>query len=72
MLPGIIESFTQIVVNLVFFLICLPFTYIVASELREKATSPFASSFAADEMSELTVSFAAHADTTTPGYGRLN
>jgi hypothetical protein len=71
-LAGVIESFTQIVINLVFFLICLPFTYIVASELREKATSPFASSFAADEMSELTVSLAANTGTSAPGYGRLN
>ena len=35
-----IESFTQIVINLVFFLVAVPFTYVVASELPDKGALP--------------------------------
>jgi hypothetical protein len=37
---GVIESFTQIVINLVFFLVAVPFTYVVASELPDKGALP--------------------------------
>ena len=73
-----IESFTQIVVNLVFFVVCVPFTYVVASELPEKADSSLTSSYAslsADRNSELTMSLSTTTpgvDGSTPGYGRLN
>lgn len=75
---GVIESFTQIVVNLVFFVVCVPFTYVVASELPEKADSSFTSSYAslsAGANSELTMSLQGTTPSvhgSTPGYGRLN
>ena len=75
MLPGVIESFTQVLINLVFFLVCVPFTYIIASELPDKAGATFASDFASqgvDETSELTVSLAGANCESTLDYGRLN
>ena len=75
MLPGFIESFTQILINLIFFIDCETFTYIVASELSDKAGAAFASDFAlqaVDETSELTVSLAGANCESTLEYGRLN
>ena len=74
MLPGVIESFTQILINLIFFLVCVPFTYIVASELPEKGEAAFASGSASqgvDEISELTMSLGANYEPTLE-YGRIN
>ncbi len=75
MLSGVIDSFTQILINLIFFVVCVPFTYIVASELPDKAGSTFASGFAPQgvgETSHLTVSLSGANSESTLEYGRLN
>ena len=57
---GVVASFTQIVVNLVFFVLCVPFTYVVASELPEKARDSF-DLHTRGNTSDLTSSLAAQA-----------
>ena len=75
MLSGVIESFTQILINLIFFIVCVPFTYIVASELPDREAATVASGFASyslDETSGLTVSLSGANGESTLEYGRLN